>query len=230
MIIGGIQKSTLIDYPGKIAATIFLAGCNLRCPWCYSSELVIPEKIKKQPRLSEQELFSFLEERKKLLEGIVVCGGEPTINKDLPQLLKEIKGMGFSVKLDTNGTNPEAVENLISRELIDYVAMDVKLPQERYEEVLGVSSERIGRSISLLKQGKVDYEFRTTVVPGVLKKEDVIEIANWIKGSKKYYLQNFRAEKTIDPEFANRDPYSDEYLKEILESVRPLFEICEIRD
>lgn len=230
MIIGGIQKSTLIDYPGKIAATIFLAGCNLRCPWCYSSELVIPEKIKEQPRLSEQELFSFLKERKGLLEGVVICGGEPTVNKDLPQLLKKIKEMGFSVKLDTNGTNPEVVEDLISKELIDYVAMDVKLPRERYEGVLGVDPERINRSISLLKQGKVDYEFRTTVVPGVLEKEDVIKIANWIKGSKKYYLQNFRAEKTIDPEFANRDPYSDEYLKEILESICSLFEICEIRD
>lgn len=230
MTIGGIQKNTLIDYPGKIAATVFLAGCNLRCPWCYSSELVLPEKIKEQPVISEKELFSFLNERKGLLEGVVICGGEPTINKDLPDLLKRIKKMGFSLKLDSNGTNPEILENLVGKNLIDYVAMDVKLPKEKYKEVLGVDPERIDRSISFLKKGKADYEFRTTVVPGVLEKEDILKIADWIKGSKKYYLQNFRAEKTIDPSFAKRKPYSDEYLKEILESIRPLFETCQLRD
>ncbi len=231
MIIGGIQKSTLIDYPGKIAATVFLAGCNLRCPWCYSSELVVPEKIRKQPQMAEQDIFSFLEKRKGLLEGVVICGGEPTINKDLPRFLEKIKKMGFSVKLDTNGTNPEVVKDLIEKGVIDYVAMDVKLPRQRYKEVLKIDPERIDQSISLLiKQGEVDYEFRTTVVPGMLEKKDVLKVANWIKGAKKYYLQNFRAEKTIDPSFARRKPHPDKYLKEILESIRPLFETCQLRD
>jgi pyruvate formate lyase activating enzyme len=229
MTIGGIQKSTLIDYPGKIAATVFLAGCNLRCPWCYSAELVLPEKIKNQPKLSEKELFSFLEERKDLLDGIVVCGGEPTVNKDLPLLLGKIKKMGFSVKLDTNGTNPEDLKGLAEKKLIDYVAMDVKLPKERYQKVLETDPERIDQSISFLKQGKIDYEFRTTIVPQVLEKKDIIEIANWIKGADKYYIQNFKAEKTLDPAFADRKPYSDEYLKEILESVKPLFKVCHLR-
>ncbi len=230
MIIGGLQKNTLIDYPGKIACTVFLAGCNLRCPWCYSSELVLPEKIEKQPKISQEELFGFLKERKGLLDGVVICGGEPTINEDLPSFLKKIKDMSFSVKLDTNGSNSKKIKDLIDKGLIDYVAMDVKLPKEKYKDILDIDPERIEKSISLLKEGKVDYEFRTTVVPGVLKKEDVVKIAEWIRGAKKYYLQSFRAEKTIDPQFEKIELYSDEYLKNIVDTVCPLFEFCQLRD
>jgi len=128
MLLGGLQKTTLIDYMGKIAATVFLVGCNFRCPWCYSSELVLPEKIKNQPEISEKDFFEFLESRKGLLEGVVVCGGEPTINKDLPDFIKKIKKMGFLIKLDTNGSNPQMIKKLIDDELIDYVAMDIKAP------------------------------------------------------------------------------------------------------
>ncbi len=229
MIIGGLQKSTLIDFPGRLAATVFLSGCNLRCPWCYSKELVLPQDIKTQPKIPEKEFFDFLEQRKELLEGIVICGGEPTIHKDLPDFIKKIKKMGYLVKLDTNGSNPKMLKNLIGQKLIDYVAMDVKLPKERYQEVLGVDVKNIEASIKILKEGRVDYEFRSTIVPTIHTKEDVIEMARWIKGAKKYYLQNFLPEKTIDPGFERQRPYPDEDLLAIKKAIFPFFEICEIR-
>jgi len=229
--IGGLQKITLIDFPGRLAATVFLIGCNFKCPWCYSSELVLPEKIKKQPKISEKEFLDFLKERKKLLEGLVLCGGEPSINKKLPSLIKKIKKLGYLIKLDTNGSNPKILKKLIKRKLIDYVAMDMKLPKERYPEIFGkrVKIEDIEESIKILKEGKVDYEFRTTVVPTVLNKEDILKIAKWIRGTKRYYLQNFRPEKTIDPEFEKIKPYPQKYLLEIQKAISPFFEVCQVR-
>jgi len=229
--IGGLQKITLIDFPGRLAATVFLIGCNFKCPWCYSSELVLPEKIKKQPKISEKEFLDFLKERKKLLEGLVLCGGEPSINKKLPSLIKKIKKLGYLIKLDTNGSNPKILKKLIKRKLIDYVAMDIKLPKERYPEIFGkrVKIEDIEESIKILKEGKVDYEFRTTVVPTVLNKEDILKIAKWIRGTKRYYLQNFRPEKTIDPEFEKIKPYPQKYLLEIQKAISPFFEVCQVR-
>ena len=230
MIIGGLQKLTLIDYPGKLAATVFFTGCNFRCPWCYSSELVLPEKIKEQQKISEKELFSFLKERKRLLEGVVICGGEPTINRDLPKFIKRIKELGYFVKLDTNGSNPKMLKKLIKNELVDYVAMDVKLPKEKYPKILKAKVDDIEESIKILKQNKVDFEFRTTVIPTVLEKKDILKIAKWIMGPKvKYYLQNFRAEKTIDPKFEKVKPYPDKYLLNIQKAISPFFESCEIR-
>lgn len=229
--IGGLQKLTLIDFPGRISATVFVIGCNFKCPWCYSSELVLPEKIKKQPKISEKEIFNHLKERKRLLEGVVMCGGEPTINKKLPSFIEKIKKLGYLVKLDTNGSNPKMLKKLIKTKLIDYVAMDMKLPKERYPEIFGkrVKIEDIEESIKILKEGKVDYEFRTTVVPTVLNKEDILKIAKWIRGAKRYYLQNFLPEKTIDPEFEKIKPYPQEYLLEIQKAISPFFEVCQVR-
>ena len=195
VIISGLQKTTLIDYPGKIACTVFLAGCNFRCPWCYSSELVLPLKIVNQPRISEKEFLDFLRERQGLLEGVVICGGEPTINKDLPQFIQKIKNLGYPVKLDTNGSNPEMLKNLINTNLIDYVAMDIKAGQKNpaYQNLMteGITLDKIKESVKLLKVGKLDFEFRTTVVNTVHTKEDFLEIAKWIGGPNiKYYLQN----------------------------------------
>jgi len=231
MQIGGLQKVTLIDYPGRIAATIFLTGCNFRCPFCYSSELVLPEKIKKQPRISEKDFFKFLKERKKLIDGVVVCGGEPAISKGLISLIKKIKKEGFLVKLDTNGSEPKILEELIDKKLIDYVAMDIKGPKEKYGEFSGqkVNVRKIQKSIDILKKGKIDYEFRSTVVPTLHKKGDVIEMAKWIRGAKRYYLQNFRPEKTIDPKFEKIKPYPQEFLLEIQKAISPFFEICQVR-
>ena len=234
MIIAGLQKTTLIDYPGKIACVVFLAMCNFRCPWCYSAELVLPLKIAKQPKISEQEFFNFLKERKGLLDGVVICGGEPTINKELPNFIEKIKKMGFFVKLDTNGSNPAMLKDLVRAGFVDYIAMDIKASptNKAYEMILGegVKMEDIKESVAFLKSGKVDFEFRTTVVPEVHTKEDFPEIANWIGGENvTYYLQSFRAEKTIDLEFEKIKPFSDEYLKEIVKEITPHFKLCQLR-
>jgi len=231
MLIGGLQQLTLIDYPGKLAATVFLAGCDFRCPWCYSSEIVLPEKIAKHPKISERELFKFLKSKEGLLEGVVVCGGEPFLNKDLPKFVKNIKKLGLAVKVDTNGSFPETLKRLIDEKLIDYAAMDIKAPKEKYETLVGrkINIKNIERSVALLMENRVDYEFRTTVVPDLLKKEDILKIARWISGAKRYYLQTFRPEKNLDPKFQEIKPYSEKYLLAIQKAVSPFFEVCRVR-
>ena len=229
MEIGGLQKNTLIDYPGRLAATVFLCGCNFRCPWCYSKELVLPAEIQKQPKIMEKDFFAFLRERKGLLEGVVICGGEPTVHQELPDFIKKIKKMGYLVKLDTNGSNPQMLKKLIEDHLLDYVAMDVKLPKEKYRELLKTDGKNIDESIKILKNSKIDHEFRTTVVPTVHAKEDIIKIAKWLSPAKKYYLQNFRPEKTIDPEFEKIKAYPEEYLSEMQKAIASFFEVCQVR-
>lgn len=236
--IGGLQKTTLIDYPGRVACTIFLISCNFRCPFCYSAELVLPEKIRNQPRISKKYLFDFLKERRNLLEGICITGGEPTVHKNLPVFIKKIKQLGYLVKLDTNGSNPEMLKKLIDKKLIDYVAMDIKAPKDKYEKVVGkkININNIEKSIEILKEGKVDWEFRTTIVSSIHLKEDIVKIAKWIgdnpltsPGRGKYFLQNFRAEKTIDPKFEKIKPCSQDYLSEIQKAISPFFEDVQLR-
>ncbi|MDD5568844.1 MAG: anaerobic ribonucleoside-triphosphate reductase activating protein [Candidatus Pacebacteria bacterium] len=232
--IGGLQKLTLVDYPSKLACTVFLSGCNFRCPFCYSQELVLPEAIKNQPQISEDYFFSFLKEKQGMIEGCVLCGGEPTINPDLPGFCKKIKGLGFSIKLDTNGSNPEALAELISLQLIDYIAMDIKAPltEEKYAEACGVryDLEKIKQSIAIIKNSGLDYEFRTTIVPLIHSKEDIITMAKNIAPAKKYFLQRFRGEKgTINPDFAGAKPFEDIVLSEIEKEVVPMFDIFKIR-
>lgn len=234
MIIAGLQRTTLLDYPGKLACIIFLAGCNFRCNWCYSSELVLPLKIVKQPKFSEKEIFDFLRSRQGLLEGVVICGGEPTINKELPQFIEKIKKLGFLVKLDTNGSNPKMLKDLVNAKLIDYVAMDIKTSPESqvYKDIMieGIKIEDIKESVEFLKKGLVDFEFRTTVVNSIHNKEDFVKIAKWIGGSNiKYYLQNFRPEKLIDPEFEKIRPFSDKELKDFAKEISTYFKFCELR-
>lgn len=231
--IGGLEKSTLIDYPGRVAATVFLIGCNFRCPFCYSPELVLPEKIKLQPRISEKDFFKFLDERKGLLDGVVICGGEPTTNENLADFIRKIKKMGYLVKLDTNGSNPKTLKKLIDEKLIDYIAMDIKAPLEskKYDKAAArkIDLDKIKKSIEIIKSSGVDYEFRTTVVPTVHNKEDIIQIAKDISPAKRYYLQNFRPEKTINPEFEKIKPYFKDFLTEIKKEIGEFFETCEIR-
>ncbi|MBU3943010.1 anaerobic ribonucleoside-triphosphate reductase activating protein [Patescibacteria group bacterium] len=230
MIISGIQKTTLIDYPDKVAATVFLSGCNFRCPWCYSAELVLPEKIKDQPILPEEKFFEFLRKRQGLLDAIVLCGGEPTINPELPEFIKKIKKLGFLVKLDTNGSNPKMLKQLIDDKLIDYVAMDIKGPAGLNFQFLISNFKKIEESVEILKQGNVNFEFRTTVVPTIHTKENIIEMAKLISGQGvTYYLQNFRGEKTIEPKFEELKPYPEEYLEDIVKEISPLFKTCEVR-
>jgi pyruvate formate lyase activating enzyme len=232
MIIGGLQKLTLIDYPGKLAATIFLSGCNFRCPFCYNPELVLPEKLQENiSSKTQEEIFSFLNSRKGMLDGVVICGGEPTLHKDLVGFIEKIKEMNFAVKLDTNGSNPGMVFDLISKGLIDYVAMDIKAPKDKYKTLTGnvFNLEEIEETISILKEERIDYEFRTTIVPLLLDKEDIISIAQWIRPAKKYYLQQFKVENTLNPEFSKLNPYSSEYLVEIKKSIELFFDVCQIR-
>ena len=233
MEIGGLEKSTLIDYPDCIAATVFLLGCNFRCPFCYSSELVLPEKMAEQPKIAEKAFFDFLKERQGLLEGVVICGGEPTIHKDLPDFIKRIKDLGFLLKLDTNGSNPEMLRELMQKGLVDYVAMDIKAPLgAKYDLATGVKVDldKIKESIEIIKGSGVDYEFRSTIVPSIHSKEDVIQMAKDISPAKKYYLQNFRGEKTIDPRFEEIKPYAKDFLLEIQKEISPFFEICQVRE
>ncbi|MCX8016157.1 MAG: anaerobic ribonucleoside-triphosphate reductase activating protein [Patescibacteria group bacterium] len=233
MEIGGLQKTTLIDYPGKIAATVFLIGCNFRCPFCYSSELVLPEKIKQQPRIKEEEFFSFLKEKRGYLDGVVICGGEPTIQPDLEQFLKKIKKMNFLIKIDTNGSQPEVLKKIIDKKLIDYIAMDIKAPlrEEKYNLAAGckVNLEAIRESINLIKASGIDYEFRTTIVPTIHTFDDIIEIAKNIAPAKRYYLQNFKAEKTINPQMLQIRGFSEEEIKILIEKIKKFFEECKLR-
>jgi len=232
MIIAGLQELTLVDYPEKLACTIFLAGCNFRCPWCYNPELVLPEKIKDNSQITKKDFFDFLKFRINLLDGVVICGGEPTLNKDLPIFCKKIKKMGYAIKLDTNGSNPEMISNLVDEKLIDYIAMDVKAPREKYKEATGakIDIKQIQKSIDILKKGGVDYEFRTTMIPKLLSKKDIVEIVQWIGPARKYCLQNFQKERdTVNPEFKGISPCLKEYLSDIQNIISPYFEICEVR-
>jgi pyruvate formate lyase activating enzyme len=228
MKICALQKTTLIDYPGHVAATVFTAGCNFRCPWCYSKELVLPELIAAQPVITPEEILEFLKGKQGLLEGVVLCGGEPTLDPDLPEFIKKIKELGFLVKLDSNGSNPKMLQDLIDQKLIDYVAMDIKLPKERYPLVFGgqLSVGDIEESIRILKNSDIDFEFRTTVAPGVHTPADLEEMARWIgqdiPGRKpKYFLQNFRPGRNIDPEFENLRPFPPEFFKEAENKIKP---------
>lgn len=225
--IGGFQKSSLIDYPEKISAIIFTQGCNFRCPYCHNPELI----GNKDSLIPVDEILEFLNGRVGKLDGVVITGGEPTLHKDLPDFIKQIKQLNFCVKLDTNGTNPKMLQNLINDNLIDYVAMDVKAPLSKYSEVMGTSidTEKIQKSISILKTSNIDYEFRTTVVKSQLNSDDFENIAKLISGSKKYYLQRFLPTKTLDNLFKQEKTYSDEEFAPIIDKLRTRIKQVELR-
>lgn len=235
MTIGGLQKVTLVDYPGKLACTVFLSGCNFRCPFCYSKELVLEEEIRNHPQISEDYFFDFLNEKRGTLEGCVICGGEPTIHGEaLVDFIRKIKKQAFLVKLDTNGTNPDIIKRLIDEKLIDYIAMDIKAPlvKEKYEEACGTpfEIEKIKESIAIIKASGVEYEFRTTVVPGIHTADDIINIANSIAPANKYFIQRFRGEKgTINSKFELAVPFPDEFYSNIEDNVKSLFKVFRIR-
>ncbi len=190
MDISGIQKLTLLDYPGKCACTVFLAGCNLRCPFCHNAALVTGHA---PTAMTEEEFFAFLKKRKGLLDGVCVTGGEPTLRHDLPDFLQKIKEAGYLVKLDTNGTNPAMLRQLIDDKLIDYVAMDIKSSPEKYRETCGGIDvlPAVRESVEILKAGQVEYEFRTTCAKPFQNEQAMEAIGKWLTGTKHYYLQNF---------------------------------------
>ena len=192
MNISGFQKMTLLDFPGVVACTLFTSGCNFRCPFCHNASLVT--HIDNSIRYSEEEVLEYLEKRKGVLDGVCITGGEPLLQGDIAEFLGKIKEMGYLIKLDTNGSFPEKLASLVEMGLVDYVAMDIKNSKEKYAETTGKADldiSAIEKSVSFLMSGKVDYEFRTTVVKELHSEEDIENIALWLKGAKKYFLQNF---------------------------------------
>lgn len=197
MNIHGLQKMTLLDFPGRVACTVFLAGCDLRCPFCHNAELIDGTA---EPIMDENELLAFLEKRKGLLDGVAFTGGEPTLRRDLPDLLRKIKSMGYPIKLDTNGMHPDRLKAMLDEGLLDYVAMDIKAGPENYAHTCGLEKidlKPIDESIRLLMNAGIDYEFRTTVVDELHTVRDFEAIAGWIAGAKAYYLQAFTDRDTV---------------------------------
>ena len=216
--IAGLQKTTFIDYPEKIACIVFTQGCNFSCGYCHNPELF----EHKEPALLVPAFFEFLKTRKGKLDGVVITGGEPTLHKDLKEFIKSIKDLGFLVKLDTNGTNPDLLQELFNQNLLDYVAMDIKAPLNKYEQVtrVNVNIEKIQKSINLIKNSGIDYEFRTTVVKSQLSVDDLKQITELIKGAKKYYLQKFLPTKTLEESMMSETSYNDEDFANICSSLK----------
>lgn len=192
MQIHGFQKLTLLDYPGHLAATIFLGGCNMRCPFCQNASLVLNPQT--QQTLPSKEVLAALEKRRNVLEGICISGGEPTLYPELPDLVGKIKSLGYKVKLDTNGTNPAMIKLLVQEELIDYIAMDIKNSKEKYSLTCGlpdIDLKPVEESVRFLMTSPADYEFRTTVVKELHSEEDMLSIGKWLQGARAYYLQSY---------------------------------------
>ncbi len=212
MRFGGLQRFTLIDYPGKIAATVFTVGCNFRCPYCHNPELVLPDKFSET--IAEDEIISFLETRKGKIEGLAITGGEPTIFNELPAFIKKVKLLGFVVKLDTNGTNPKMLKELIDNRLIDFVAMDIKAQFSRYNELAGVKVDlaKIKESINLIKNSGLEHEFRTTVPSPILQREDIRVIIDELDDEKNYIVKPANDDTEMVGGFLKLDAISQEEL------------------
>ncbi|MEI7451590.1 MAG: anaerobic ribonucleoside-triphosphate reductase activating protein [Candidatus Falkowbacteria bacterium] len=246
MVIGGLEKLTVIDFPGKVAAIVFTQSCNFRCHFCYNPLLVWPEnrdtdkgrnieghpqnqaKIKSSSDYVD-DLFKFLESRRGKLTGVVITGGEPTLHKDLPEFIKKIKDLGFAVKLDTNGTNPEMLKNILAENLVDYLAMDIKAPLEKYPLVVGVEVDgaKIKESIAMIMDSGVPYEFRSTIVPGLLMKDDIATMGELIKGADKWFLQKFKSNtELVDNEFEGVVAYTDKDMSAMTEIGKKYVKLC----
>lgn len=249
MIIGGVEKLTLIDFPGKLAAIIFTQGCNFRCQFCYNPLLVMPigdVKLKYQKDHSVipmSDLFGFLESRRGKLDGVVVSGGEPTLHHDLPEFLAKIRSLGYAIKLDSNGTNPEMLEKVIAQKLVDYLAMDIKAPLVKYAQVVdcAVNTDLIEKSIEIIKKSGLPYEFRTTLVPGMHTSEDIDEMGELIRGVAnpadagsfgvaKWYLQFFKSDTPlVNREMETKDKFTTKEMEEMAERGKKYVGICEVR-
>lgn len=228
-MIKGLQRVSIIDFPRRICAVVFTGGCNFRCPYCHNPELVVGwEKL---PEIVENEVFTFLEKRRGLLDGLCITGGEPTMYEMIPDFIKKVKLMGFSVKLDTNGTNPGMIEELIDDSLLDYIAMDVKTIPQKYNIASGVRAnlEDIERTVRLIMHSKIEYEFRTTVFPDFLAKEDGKILGEWLKGAKRFTLQRPRKLKMLLDVFKNRPTYAERELNNIKDTLSRYIEEVVVR-
>ena len=224
MKFSGIQKTSLVDYPNRVASVLFTPGCNLRCPYCHNWRIIVDPK---PPFLNDEVTLKILEERKRFVDAVVVTGGEPTIHKELPRFLKRLKEGDFTVKLDTNGLNPLALEECLP--YVDYVALDVKTSLGKYGRLGAGDPTELVHTIEILKTGKVECEFRTTVVPGFVGEEDLMEIGGLVKGVKSFVLQQFVPDDTLDRALSSLKPYSRESMTGFAESMRKYAENVTLR-
>ena len=227
-VIGGIQKTSLLDYPDKISAIVFTQGCNFKCGYCHN-----PQLLKSENSIYDVDaFFDFLKKRQGKLDGVVITGGEATLQKDLKLFIQKVKELGFSVKLDTNGTNPQILKELIQEKLVDYIAMDIKAPLEKYSIITNtnVDTSKIQESINMIMSSDIDYEFRTTVLPVQIQIEDFDSIGKLIQGAKRYYLQKFVVQSEIlDGSLKEEKNYTDIELKYIKEKLQNYIQFVEIR-
>lgn len=235
MQIAAVQKLTLLDFPGKTACTVFTPGCDFRCGYCYNPELVLPELIKKNKKnfIPENKFFEFLEKRKGLLDGVCVTGGEPLLQKGLPEFLAKIRRLGFLTKLDTNGNQPEGLKKLLDKKLLDYIALDIKASPECYEKLVGSkdAAKKVQVSRDLIMQSGLEYELRTTLVKELHDAEEFKKILAFVKGAEKFFLQNFQAKHgCLDPKFEKYHGLSKKELKEMCEEARRVVGECGVRD
>ncbi len=227
MKIHGLQKMTLLDFPGRVACTVFLAGCDMRCPFCHNAELIDGSA---PPVMDEEELLSFLKKRQGLLEGVAVTGGEPLLRPDFPDLAEKIRELGYPLKLDTNGMHPDRLREIIDRGLAAYVAMDIKNSPDRYAMTAGLETldlAPVRESVSLLAEGRTDYEFRTTVVAELHDEDSFRGIGEWIRGAKRYYLQKFTDRDTVP--FGGLHAPSDGEMRRYAEIAREYVPAAELR-
>jgi len=231
MQIKGFKNFSLADYPDHISCVVSTVGCNWRCPSCDALDFVIPERANKRHDIKKQQVLNFLKQKKGAIQAVVLSGGEPTIHKALPQFCRDIKRMKYKIKLDTNGSNPEMIEKLINNKLVDYIALDIKAPKEKYPKMIGFSESsskylvnNIERSIAFIKQGDIDYEFKTLFSPELTKK-DILKIAHWIRPAKKYKLQLCRTQNQLQAIEDNQDHAT---LYSIQHAIAPFFDSCEI--
>lgn len=227
MLIKGLQKTTLLDFPGKVACTVFTGGCNFKCPFCHNASLVISPDM--SDIIPENEFFSFLNKRRGILDGVCITGGEPLLQNGIEDFIIKIRELGFAVKLDTNGSYPDRLKAILDRGLVDYVAMDIKNQKEKYSLTCGteVDTEKISLSISLLMNGNIPYEFRTTVVRELHTPQDIGEIGKWICGAERYYLQSFTDSRDIISE--GLSAYTPEEMRQILDFARISVPCAELR-
>ncbi|MBR1566771.1 MAG: anaerobic ribonucleoside-triphosphate reductase activating protein [Oscillospiraceae bacterium] len=230
MLISGLQKLTLLDYPGKVACTVFTGGCNFRCPFCHNSALVLPDQIAHDS--SEDAVLAFLSKRVGVLDGVAVTGGEPLLHADIGDFLKEVKALGFLVKLDTNGSFPDRLIALVKAGLVDRVAMDIKNAPALYAKTAGLAGHfdlsGIEKSKDFLLEGRVDYEFRTTVVKGLHTAESLVETAHWIERAKEYYLQQYKDSGAI-LDSTGLSGFDADEMHALADAVRPIVPAVQVR-
>lgn len=231
MLIHGLQKLTLLDYPEHLAAVLFTGSCNFRCPFCQNGSLVLNPQ--EEPVIPEEEILSLLKKRRGVLTGVCITGGEPTLHHDLPDLIAKIKSLGYQVKLDTNGTNPTLVKQLFQDGLLDYVAMDIKTSRTNYPLVSGcsnISMEKLQETINFLMTSGIEYEFRTTVVKGLHTSEDFVDIGNWLSGAKRYFLQSYKdSEYILRKGQLEMSAFPPDEMKEFLALVLPAIPSAKLR-